>query len=131
VHLTGNQHYRHWSFEYPMVVPLYIVEDRTWSGGEQLDEFERFGMTQITLSDGGIHIQPILEPSQTLVPGVYDVVVDVDQDGVYSRANDVSLGFSVSGFFIVPEIPLGSISFVLVSLLSLFFTYNRALKSSR
>jgi hypothetical protein len=118
VYLTGTQQYRHWSFEYPMIVPLYMFEDRDWSGGESLDLYERFGSTQITLSEGGSHNQSIWEPSQGLFPGSYDVIIDVDQDGFYSRANDLSLGFSVGGFLTVPEVSFGSISIILISLLS-------------
>lgn len=99
VYLTGTQQYRHWSFEYPMIVPLYMFEDRDWSGGESLDLYERFGSTQITLSEGGIHNQSIWEPSQGLFPGSYDVIIDVDQDGFYSRANMICHWDSAWGAF--------------------------------
>ncbi len=91
---------------------LYVVEDvATWTDGMAIPS--RVAGTATTVSsDGSGNIPATLVWSGPLVPGKYDIVVDVNGNGLYDANVDALDDSDVqvtAGFFVVPEVPLGTV----------------------
>ncbi len=91
---------------------IYVVEDVVaWSDGMVIPSRVP-GTAASVSSDTDGNIPATLVWSAPLVPGKYDVVVDVNADGAYDvdvDALDDSDIQVTAGFFVIPEVPLGTI----------------------
>jgi hypothetical protein len=93
---------------------IYVVNHKaTWSDGDPLTRVPNTETTVLTDGDG--EIPPTVVWHKPLVPGKYDIVVDVDCDGVFDSndltkdaldANDLQVA---AGFLVVPEYLLGTV----------------------
>jgi hypothetical protein len=90
---------------------VYLVEDVTWVDGMAIPPRVAGTVTTVT-SDALGDIPPTLLWSSPLVVGKYDIVVDVDGDGLYyaeaDALDDNDIEVTV-GFFVIPELPMGTI----------------------
>jgi len=90
---------------------IYVVEDVTWVDGMAIPPRVPGTTTTVTTDTNG-NIPPTLLWSSPLTPGKYDILVDVDGDGLYYAEadalddNDIEV---TAGFFVIPEVPLGTI----------------------
>jgi hypothetical protein len=90
---------------------VYLVEDVTWVDGMAIPPRVASTATTVT-SDANGDVQPTLLWSSPLVVGKYDIVVDVDGDGLYYAESDALDDNDIevtAGFFVIPELPLGTI----------------------
>ena len=90
---------------------LYLVDDVTWVDGMAIPPRVAGTATTVT-SDGAGDIPPTLLWSSPLIVGKYDIVVDVDGDGLYYAESDALDDNDIevtAGFFVIPEVPLGTI----------------------
>jgi hypothetical protein len=91
---------------------IYVVEDVTWVDGMAIPPRVPDTATTVTTDAYG-NIPPTLLWSSPLEPGKYDIIVDVDGDGLYYAEadaiddNDIEV---TAGYFVVPEVPLGTIT---------------------
>ena len=91
---------------------IYVVNDVVvWSDGMTIPT--RISGTATTVSsDASGNILPTNAWTGPLTPGKYDILVDLNGNGVYDAEidalddNDIEV---TGGFFVVPEIPLGTI----------------------
>ena len=91
--------------------PVYIVSDETsWTDGKQIPSAIPGTTTQVTTDASGNIATTIgwTNPS----PGKYDVVLDINKNGVYDVGTDALLNDIVTtgGFFVVPEYALGGLA---------------------
>jgi hypothetical protein len=92
-----------------LTVSLYVVADKsTWNDGDPLTDVSLDGVETLTLNSGQ-GTQTIQIWNAPLLPGNYDIVMDVDRDGVFDAELDCVDDMEITGFFVVPEIPLGTI----------------------
>jgi len=90
---------------------LYIVNDDTWSDGDPIPARVSGTATSVT-SDSSGNIPPTVGWSPSLTPGMYDIVVDTNGNGVYDANidalddNDIQV---TGGFLVIPEYWLGTI----------------------
>jgi len=91
---------------------MYVVNDVVvWSDGMAIPM--RISGTATTVSsDASGNILPTTALTGPLSPGKYDIIVDLNGNGVYDAGidalddNDIEV---TGGFFVIPEIPLGTI----------------------
>lgn len=110
---------------------LYIVEDTTWTEGMPIptDRVEDT-VVSITADSEGTLRTPALTPTivyASPVPGVYDLIIDVNDNGLYDAAIDKLLDNRVQvtgGLFVVPEYYLGAF-LALVACFAAFFMVKR------
>jgi hypothetical protein len=107
---------------------VYVVEDVTWVDGMAIPPRVAGTATTVT-SDASGDVPATLLWSNPLVAGKYDIVVDVDGDGLYYAEvdavddNDIEV---TAGFFVVPEVTLGSIMAATAMFTSLgLFAYKK------
>jgi len=101
------------SFVPDEIVDLYLVEDvAVWSSGIELNSLSVVSLVEEVQIDGVGNLPSTLLWGGPLTAGSFDVVADVDRDGVYTVGVD-ALGdnhVNVSAtMFVIPEIPLGSL----------------------
>jgi len=92
---------------------IYVVEDvATWTDGMPIPpRVSGSASTVTTASDGCIAPRPTLVWDAPMI-GKYDILVDVLENGVYDEDvdalddNDIEV---TAGFFIIPELPMGTI----------------------
>ena len=89
-----------------------MVEDvTTWTDGMAIPSRVPDTATSVS-SDASGNIQATLVWSWPLVPGKYDIVVDVNDNGVYDAGIDAIDDSDIqvtAGFFVIPEVPLGTV----------------------
>jgi hypothetical protein len=93
------------------IYEVYVVEDVTWVDGMAIPPRVAGTATSIT-SDAAGDVPATLLWSNPLVAGKYDIVVDVDGDGLYYAETDALDDSDIevtAGFFVIPEVPLGPI----------------------
>lgn len=90
---------------------LYVVEDQTWINNMTIPARIPGTATTVTsLPDGTI--PPTLIWANPLTPGKYDIIIDTDNNTIYTEFidalddNDVEV---TAGFFVVPEFAIGSV----------------------
>ncbi len=92
---------------------LYVVEDESvWIDGMAIP-VRVSGTVSTVSSDAGGNVPATLAWAGPLVPGKYDIVVDVNGDGIYDAEVDALDDSDIkvtAGFFVVPEVPLGTIA---------------------
>lgn len=92
------------------LVDVWVVNHTTWSDGMKIPSD---GILTTVATDGYGNILPTIVWHAPLVPGLYDIVADVDRDGYYNAAKDCLDSSSVqvaAGFFVVPELVLGTVA---------------------
>lgn len=115
---------------------VYVVLDTTWTNGMTIPARVTGSRTSITSSPWGTLGIP--SPQQIwnvpLIPGAYDIIVDVNGNGVYDEGvdalddNDVgTAGFIVTPSFVIPETPWGVASLTLAMLAAAALTQRRGL----
>jgi uncharacterized repeat protein (TIGR02543 family) len=90
---------------------IYVVEDVMWVDGMAIPPRVP-GTTATVTADGDGTVPPTLLWSNPLVPGKYDIIVDVDGDGLYYSDSDALDDNDIevtAGFFVIPELPIGTI----------------------
>jgi hypothetical protein len=114
--MPGDEVYANGTWYQPQTTyDIYLVEDVTWVDGMAIPPRVPGTATTVTTDANG-NIPPTLLWSNPLTPGKYDIIVDVDGDGLYySEAdalddNDVEV---TAGLFVIPEIPFGAVTSVL------------------
>lgn len=112
---------------------LYVVEDEAvWSDGMTIPA--RVSGTATTVSsDAGGNVPPTLAWADPLAPGKYDIVVDVNGNGIYDTEVDALDDSDIqvtAGFFVVPEVPLGTLMTSLAMIIGLvcYFTFPKIRK---
>ena len=66
------------------------------------------GVETVTLLDGdGTQTVQVWAPPTVI--GDYDIVMDVDRDGVYDAELDCVDSLEVVGFSVIPEVPFGTV----------------------
>jgi hypothetical protein len=108
---------------------VYVTKDLTWNNGMTIptypDEDYVYGAGFMTKDAG------VLGPSTfiwlDLIPGKYDIVSDVNDNGIYDEGIDALDDFDVNtaGFFVIPEIPFGTILALATCMLALVFYKKR------
>ncbi|MCW4015854.1 MAG: hypothetical protein NWF06_05740 [Candidatus Bathyarchaeota archaeon] len=90
-------------------VSLYVVDTQsTWNDGDILTDVSLDGIETVTLNSGqGTQTIQIWVPPTII--GNYDIVMDVDQDGVFDAQLDQVDSLEITGFSVIPEAPLGTI----------------------
>jgi hypothetical protein len=90
---------------------LYVVQDVTvWSDGMTIPA-RVFGTATTVSSDAGGNVPAALVWPGLLVLGKYDIVVDVNGNGVYDAGIDALDDGDIevtAGFNVIPEVPLGT-----------------------
>ena len=90
---------------------IYVVEDVTWVDGMAIPPRVP-GTTAAVTADASGNIVVTLMWDDPLVQGKYDIIVDVDGDDLYYAEadalddNDIEV---TAGFFVIPELPLGTV----------------------
>lgn len=66
-----------------------------------------------------------------MAPGFYDIIVDVNNNGVYDEGIDVidDMGVEAGGLFVVPEVPLGVLSAFVAMMLALGLTKRKGARA--
>ena len=103
------------------------MEDVTWVDGTAIPPRVP-GTTTTVTTDAYGNIPPTLLWSNPLTPGKYDIIVDVDGDGLYYSETDALDDNDVevtAGFFVVPEPAIIAGLFMCFSALGTFFIYKR------
>jgi hypothetical protein len=120
---------------------IYLVPHQEWVDGMAIPEAVEGTLSVITSDvEGNVPATAVWEPYLTV--GEYDVVVDINDNGVYDAQTDVAdemrvryaLGLQSSkpseSIFAVPGLPFGTILAVLAFLMA-FGLYRRGLKTPR
>jgi len=68
-------------------IDVYVVPDRAWTDGDGIPDDVGDGMDTFT-TDGDGNLGPVVVWEAPLVPGRYDLVFDIGQDGVYDAMTD-------------------------------------------
>jgi hypothetical protein len=108
---------------------IYLVEDITWVDGIAIPP-RIMGTTSTITSDASGNVPPTLLWSDPLKAGKYDIVVDVNGDGLYYAESDALDDSDVqvtAGFFVIPELPLGTMLALATSILALAIYKKRKL----
>jgi hypothetical protein len=105
VYITGS------GFQ-PGTLDVYFVPHReTWNDGDTIPPRVTGTATTVTTDAFG-NIPPTIVWRHDLIPGKYDIIIDVNDNGRYDKgidclvSNDVNIN---AGFFVVPEYVLGAI----------------------
>jgi uncharacterized repeat protein (TIGR01451 family) len=114
---------------------LYVVEDQVWSDGMAIPARVSGTATTVMSAPDGT-IPPTLAWPNPLVPGKYDIVVDVNNNSQYDVGvdalddNDITV---TAGFFVIPEVPLGTImtSLAMIVGLACYISIPKILKKSK
>lgn len=109
---------------------LYVVMDVEWTGGMEIPPGLPGAEPNVSTDEDGnispsptVAWKPPLEP-----PGKYDIVVDVNDNGKYDVGVDAIDDLDVegtAGFFVIPELPLGVATGLIVMLASLALFQRR------
>ncbi len=100
---------------------IFLVEDVTWVDGMAIPP-RVLGTTPSVTSDGAGNIPATLMWDDPLVLGKYDIVVDVDGDGLYYAESDALDDMDIevtAGLLIIPEVALGTIMVLAAMVLAL------------
>lgn len=94
-------------------VDIYIVNDiNNWTNGTNLTDVSGGKKTNTTNSSGYLEIMKTWSP--TLSVAKYDIVVDVNRDGVYNSTVDYVDSLTATGFEVLP-VPVPTITFAIGS----------------
>jgi len=82
-------------------VGIHVVPDQDWNDGDQIPQ-DVTGAVETVSVNGGVC--PVLVWHAPLVAGVYDIVIDANQNGVYDAHAD-GLDSGSPGFVVVADAP--------------------------
>jgi hypothetical protein len=103
VYVSGDLDYVDPGFDLFPDANIYIMANRTWTGNETLIDLTPDGADQVIGSLGGGAFFDELVWLQPLVAGYYDIIADVNEDGIYNSGLDILDGSGASaGFRVVP-----------------------------
>lgn len=106
--------------------PLYIVEDVSWTDGMTIPSNVAY---KNIFADSLGNVGPEAVWINPLPVGEYDIIVDVNANGVYDASVDALDDFDVeeAGFFVIPEFWFGTIlgTAACFSALAVFLLYKR------
>jgi hypothetical protein len=103
-------------------VYIYIVSDNnTWANGTALTDVSGGDETATTNSSGYLEIKRIWSPTLTI--GKYDIVVDVNGDGIYNSSIDYVDSLTATGFEVIP-LPIPTLALALGPNSSSSHTWN-------
>jgi len=119
---------------YPKTVAtynLYFVPDTSWTNGMTIPA-PTHSTTVTTDANGDVLHTAAWSSPPSITVGAYDIVVDVNGNGVYDKDVDALDDLDVSyagtnGFFVIPELPIGT----LMGLASCLAALGIILKSKR
>ena len=101
-------------------VNIYVVENGTWSWGSPIPSDVGDGMDTVQTDGSGNIPTSKIWGAPTLV-GEYDVIVDVDQDGILDSSDLIDAEVKV-GFEVIPEFT--TIAIPVAAILGLLFFFN-------
>jgi len=104
-------------------VRIYIVYNGEWTG-VLTDRSDGYETVTLTPSNPPEYLGPFKIWSNPLTPGQYDIVVDANHNGMYDCGEAVDSPFCV-GFFVVPELPLGTLMAIMASMAAIGLAKNR------
>jgi hypothetical protein len=90
---------------------VYLVEDTMWVDGMEIPPPVPGTATTIS-SDASGNVSATLLWNNPLVAGEYDIVVDIDGDGLYYAEDDALDDNEIevtAGFFVIPEVAIGPV----------------------
>jgi hypothetical protein len=110
---------------------LYFVPDDSWTDGMTIPT-PAHSTTVTTDANGDVPHTAAWSSPPSITVGAYDIVVDVNGNGVYDKDVDALDDLDVSyagtnGFFVIPELPIGT----LMGLASCLAALGIILKSKR
>jgi hypothetical protein len=103
-------------------VDIYVVQDKAWSVNDSIGSDVSGGIETVSTDDNGNIDVTMIWPAQ-LTEGMYDIIIDLNQNGTLDAGepvDDVTLG---EGFEAVPE--FSTIAIPVVAILGLFFLFSR------
>ncbi len=109
--------------------PIYVVQDvASWTARVPLPTRVSGTATSITTDGSGNFAPTSIYPNAA--PGKYDVIVDVDSDGIYDEG-DLLINNLVTtgGVFVVPEYSVGAL-FAVVACFAAFIAYSTLKKGT-
>jgi hypothetical protein len=127
---------------------LYVVEDTNWidgipipspavrylrdSGIRDSMQFapDYLGNFIVPVAPGSREVSADTFEPDYLAPGGYDIIVDVNNNGVYDEGIDVvdDMDIGNAGVFVVPEVPLGALSAFTAMTIALSLAKRRTIK---
>lgn len=85
-------------------VRLYVVADQVnWTDGDSLTDVSWDGYEELTLGTNGTQVVKLWDPPLTV--GDYDIVEDINRNGVYDEGIDAVDSVTLVGSTVVPEFP--------------------------
>ena len=105
-------------------VDIYIVPNKVWSVNDPIGS-DVSGGFEIVSTDVFGDIGPTLIWTPPVTTGKYDIIVDVNQDGILD-ANEPVDGLTMEGFEEIPEFP--TLAIPIISILCLAFFFQRRKK---
>jgi hypothetical protein len=95
------------------IYDMYVVDDVTWTDGMLIPPRVP-GTASLLASSIDGSIPPILVWGSPLVIGKYDIVIDVNGNGIYDEGVDArdDMDITTEGFFVIPENVLGTIGVI-------------------
>jgi len=108
-------------------VRLYVVADQVnWTDGDPLTDVSGDGYEELTLSADGTQVVKLWDP--TLTVGDYDIIEDINRNGVYDEGTDAVDSITLVGLNLIPEFPiLTSILLMFAMLTVAIAIYKRGL----
>jgi len=89
-------------------VTLYVVPDQTaWNDSDPLTDVSDGAETLALNAVPGKQTIQIWAPP--LIAGSYDIVMDVNNNGIFDAGLDLVDSVVITGFSVIPEVPLGTI----------------------
>jgi hypothetical protein len=108
-----------------LAVDIYVVQGREWSVNDPIGYDVGDGVETVSTDGFGI-----IDVTQIWIPplaaGNYDIIVDVDQDGVFDAGDPVDSITIEMGFQEIPEFP--TLVIPIISMLVLVFFFQRRKK---
>ena len=110
-------------------VDLHIVEDTAWSDGMDIPDRVSGTETSVETDVNGNIPEGTEAWKGPLTPGKYDIVIDVNNNGKYDEDIDALDDEDIkvtAGFFVIPELPLGTLMGVVSCFMAIaFFRFKR------
>ena len=108
------------------IYDMYVVNDVTWTDGMIIPSRVP-GTPWVVASYIDGSMGPINVWGAPLIIGKYDIVIDVNGNGVYDDGVDArdDMDITTEGFFVIPELPFGTITTLATLVLALTFYKKR------
>jgi hypothetical protein len=109
-------------------VDIYVVQDKAWSVNDSIGTDVSGGIETVSTDDNGNIDNTMIWPAQ-LTEGMYDIIIDLNQDGTLDAGepvDDITLG---EGFEAVPEFT--TIAIQVSAILGLFFLFSSKKRKER